>query len=137
MMIALVSKFREGNLHIIDSFESNTISTSHVINQLKQHEFYETSYVLGTTNENKMNRILFLDTEINDNFHKSITNVRQYTLSLIEGITIIDVVKNDKILITPDALELWQEMLLEEYNHPQRRKALLNGLNEMKQVIES
>lgn len=137
MMIAIASKFREGNLHVIDSLESNIVSTSNIIKQIKQHDFYETSYVLGTTDENKMNRILFLDVDIDDNFHKSIGNIHQYTFSLIEGITILDVVKNDKILITPSALELWQEMLLEEYNHPQRRKALLEGLAQMKEMIEA
>ena len=116
MMIALAAKLREGNLVVFDTLACDSHKTKALRAAFLGHGFSE------------FDRLLCVDIDFNENFELAARNLKNVTFVLPEGVNVINVVKNEKLICSQAALDALQERLRDQYTHKQRRKAYLAGL---------
>ena len=121
MMMTLATKFREGNLVIMDSFESPTGKTKEITSLLKQH---------GLSNSS----LLFIDSDysLDDKFVAATGNLRDTLVIERRHCNVYEILKKDKLIISERAFKDIQSNLLNQYTYsPKLRK-----MNRQQQLLE-
>lgn len=128
MMITLAAKQREGNLIVFDQLACETHRTKDLADALVDH---------GVCTADGNERVLVADLELDHNFEVASRNLKNITFVVVDGAHVINVVKNDKLVVSAAALTRFQERLRAQYTHKQRRKAYLDGLESIAEAQPS
>jgi large subunit ribosomal protein L4 len=122
LMITLAAKLREGNLHVFDSLKCDSLRTKDFLEQLKSHHLIKDG----------PERLLIVDLELDDNMEKACRNLPNVTPVVVEGTNVLNIVKNDVLVLSESALKELVDRVIAQYTHLQKRKAYLAGLQEIK-----
>ena len=96
LVSALSSRFSEGAIVVLDSFELPEIKTRQVAKFMKDFEFSQALVVVGSDNEN---------------LHKSARNIPDVKVLRDEGLNVYDLLKHKNIVMVRDSVEKIQERL--------------------------
>jgi len=96
LVSALSSRFSEGAIVVLDSFELPEIKTRQVAKFMKDFEFSQALVVVGSDNEN---------------LHKSARNIPDVKVLKDEGLNVYDLLRHKNIVMVRDSVERIQERL--------------------------
>lgn len=96
LVSALSSRFSEGAIVVLDSFELPEIKTRQVAKFMKDFEFSQALVVIGSDNEN---------------LHKSARNIPDVKVLKDEGLNVYDLLRHKNIVMVRDSVERIQERL--------------------------
>lgn len=97
LVSALSSRFGEGAVVVLDSFDLPEIKTRQVVSFMKKFDLSQALVVIGSENENLV---------------KSARNVRDVKVLRHEGINVYDLLRHKSIVMVRDSVEKIQERLL-------------------------
>lgn len=129
MMIVLAAKMREGNLHVFDSIQTSSPKTKDLVKLLNEHNLHDTKAV-------------YLDNDFNMDFALASRNVEYIHPMLAIQANVYDIVRNEKLIVSANALAELQQRLMEQYTYSGKRrfysyqKALLEEARYITEAIE-
>ena len=97
LVSALSSRFGEGAVVVLDSFDLPEIKTRQVVSFMKKFDLSQALVVIGSENENLV---------------KSARNVRDVKVLRHEGLNVYDLLRHKSIVMVRDSVEKIQERLL-------------------------
>jgi|MDTB01.1.fsa_nt_gb large subunit ribosomal protein L4 len=109
MMICLSAKLREGNLHVFDSITADSPKTKDLLKLLEAHN-------LST------DKTIYIDNDFNMNFALASRNLGHVHPMQQEQANVYDLVRNEKLVISAQALQDLQERLLAQYTYNGKRR---------------
>eukprot|EP00602_Paraphysomonas_sp_CaronLab_P007711 CAMPEP_0185027404 /NCGR_PEP_ID=MMETSP1103-20130426/12420_1 /TAXON_ID=36769 /ORGANISM="Paraphysomonas bandaiensis, Strain Caron Lab Isolate" /LENGTH=307 /DNA_ID=CAMNT_0027561387 /DNA_START=8 /DNA_END=931 /DNA_ORIENTATION=- len=121
MMVALASKYREGNLFVVDKLELESHRTKDLTSLLDSHG------LLGSL-------ALFVDDEVEKNLAVASRNIQHVKTIEQKNANVYDIVRREKFVITSSALMALQERLISQRYHLGKRKAILNNMSEFERL---
>ncbi|MGM0470783.1 MAG: 50S ribosomal protein L4 [Bacillota bacterium] len=95
---ALTSKVREDELKVVDKFEFNTPKTKDMVKVLNSLEA-------------KDKKVLIVTADKDDNLYKSARNIPEVNVLVANSINTYDLLDNEEIIITEDAIKKVEEVL--------------------------
>jgi large subunit ribosomal protein L4 len=105
LKVALSAKYLEGNLHILDSLETESHKTAKVLEKLAKWKY-------------KHCLILHANSEMDPNFALAVRNVKSVHLQSIWGANVYDLVRKHVVIITVRGLYYLTRKLLRPLNSP-------------------
>mmetsp|Transcript_28365 Transcript_28365/g.39032 ORF Transcript_28365/g.39032 Transcript_28365/m.39032 type:complete len:338 (+) Transcript_28365:3-1016(+) len=123
MMMALAAKFREGNLYVFDELKCETLKTKDLMSLLKSH---------GLDNDT----LLVVDEEFDSNFLKAISNVVKAVPLQRKYMTVYEIVKKDKLVMTSAVFADLQRRVLAQYTKSSKRNNWMRALQTLNEANE-
>lgn len=111
MMMVLAAKFREGNLHVVDSFDVD----SHRTKEFRQ-------LLAGHGLDDKLS--LFVEEGLTEKFSLASGNLPKVESKELRHLNAYDVLRKEKLVMTVNAFTTLQEKLLFQYTQSGKRFAL-------------
>lgn len=117
-MIAVAAKQREGNLIIFDSFDCESHRTKDLVNILNVHGLQES-------------KLMILDDKISENLECASRNLPLVSVAQQQHLRVFDLVRQEKLAVSLTGLKNLQTRLVALYQNSGKRKAFLEGINQM------
>jgi len=115
MMVALSAKLREGNLHVFDALACASTKTKELNSLLIKH---------GISDPAKSLSCLVVDTDFQESFLLACRNLALVTPLPQTKVSVLELVKRDKLVLSSNALTALQARILEQYTYAGRRRLL-------------
>lgn len=124
LMIVLAAKQREGNLIVFDKLQLDTHKTKNFAALLEEHG---------------LNRklTLYVDNSFDENFERAARNLQYCTLSTQSKTNVYEILRQEKMVITPEALRDLQERIIAQKEHLGKRKSIQEGIQQFERIRQA
>jgi len=123
MMIALAAKLREGNLYVFDHLDTMITKTKQMSQLMQAHGLRDS-------------RTLYVDVGRQENFIRSSRNLTRVNYLHQLQTNVYDIIREEKLAISLEALMALQHRLKDQYRHQGRKGVYRRALNEYAEAVK-